>query len=172
MGKILNRYWFIIAFIIFTIGLNSCTNECYDNKNSIGIAGFYSMSSKSAISIDSLTVFGVGAPGDSMILKNAKAVKQVYLPMRMNTDQCQFVFHYEQKNISSPLLNDTLTLNYEAIPHFVSEACGAMYWYKIKDFSYTKHIVDSISIPSMMITNADVETINIFMRTNESSTSN
>lgn len=144
---------------------NSCTNECLENKNSIGLAGFYSMSSKKSISIDSLTIFGVGAPGDSMILKNAASVKQVYLPMRMNVTQCKFVLHYDQKSLLSTLLNDTLTLNYEPIPYFASEECGAMYIYKINDFSFTKHIVDSVAIPSMMITNKDAETIEIYMRT-------
>ncbi|MDD2961424.1 MAG: DUF6452 family protein [Muribaculaceae bacterium] len=161
MNKSLNiLLLFAIAFSII-----SCTSECLDNKNSIGLAGFYSASTKKSITIDSITVYGKDAPGDTMILENQQNVTQVYLPMRLNTSSVQFVLHYEQKLISSPLLNDTVTMNYEAIPYFASEECGSMYWYKINDFVYTEHIVDSVAIPSMMITNADVETIKIFLRT-------
>lgn len=162
MGKTIIKY---IPIIILFISAISCTNECLDNKNSIGLAGMYSMDSKKSISLSKVSVYGIGAPNDSVLNDGSVAFTQIYLPMRINKEEVSFVFHYEQKDISDPMFNDTLTMKYESIPYFASEECGAMYWYEIKDFSYTKHIFDSVAIPTMLITNADTETIQIYLRT-------
>lgn len=167
MGKILKTGLLIIA-IAAIAGINSCnTNGCLDNQSSIPLAGFYSMSTKKAISIDSLSVFGVGAPGDSSILSSSTA-SQVYLPLRNSTKVTQYVFHYNQKAISSTALNDTITINYDAFPFFVSSECGAMYNFNVSSFSFTRHVMDSVAIPTMKFTNKNVETIKIFFRTSES----
>ncbi len=165
MGKYL-AHISVVACLCLTSICTSCTSECLENQSSIPLAGFYDMTTKKAITLDSITVFGVGAPGDSLLLNNAKGIKQVYLPLPVVGKSAKFVIHYDQKAISNPLYNDTLSLNYEPLPYFASAECGAMYQYNIKDFTYTRHIVDSIAIPSMKITNADIETINIFFRTN------
>lgn len=163
MGKTLKIL--LAIFCVFAIaGFAGCTDECTDNQSSIGLAGFYNTAKKS-ISIDSISVYGVDVPNDSMILRNQTGVKQVYLPMPLNSESCKFVVHYDQKAISDIRYNDTLTLNYEAIPYFASAQCGAMYRFEIKEFIYTKHLIDSVAIPSMQITNADSETIQIYMRT-------
>lgn len=142
-----------------------CTSQCYDNQSSIGLAGFYDSTTKREISIGMIDVYGVGAPNDSAILKTTGAVSQVYLPMPVEGNECAFVIHYREEAISSELLNDTLTLHYDAVPYFAGSECGAMYIYKINSFDYTQHIVDSIAIPTMEINNLDMETIKIYMRT-------
>lgn len=143
-----------------------CTDECTDNQSSIGLAGFYNGKGKSIV-IDSISVWGAGVPNDSMILRNQLNVAQVYLPMPLNSSECRFVFHYDQKAISDSRYNDTLTLHYEAIPYFASIQCGAMYRFEISSFSYTTLLIDSVAIPTMKIDNVDEETIKIYMRTSE-----
>ena len=162
MGKILSIITFVIAL---TIGLVACgNNECFDNQTTLPLAGFYSMQSQKAIQVDSLTVYGVGAPGDSLLLDNERKSK-VYLPLPLSGNSTSFVFQYNQKGINYVELNDTLTINYDSYPQFISNECGVIYKYKVKDFFYTHHIIDSIAIPTMEFNNKDIETIFVFFRT-------
>lgn len=164
MGKFLS---FALIFIIsLAVTLESCSSTgCIDNQSSIPLAGFYN-SENNSIEIDSITIGGVGAPNDTLILDNTRA-KQVYLPFRSQYNSTAFYIHYDQVAISSPLLNDTITFNYNPIPYFVSEECGAMYQYTIKNVSYTQHLIDSVVVTDSMITNVDIERIKIYFRTTQ-----
>jgi hypothetical protein len=140
------------------------TAGCIDNQSSIPLAGFYSMSTLKSISVDSLTIGGIGAPNDSLLIDNA-TVSQVTLPFRAATSTTAFFIHYNHKALSNSRLNDTITFNYDAYPYFASEECGAMYQYHITKVAYTKHLIDSIGIVDSVISNVDLERIHIFMRT-------
>ncbi|MDE6716291.1 MAG: hypothetical protein K2J74_07420 [Muribaculaceae bacterium] len=155
----------IFCAVLAIFGIVACASQCFNNQSSIGLAGFYSAASQKQISVSDIQVYGVGAPNDSLILSSATAISQVYLPMPVIGNECAFVFHYTQEAISSTLLNDTLTLRYDAVPYFAGTDCGAMYVFKINEFTYTTHIVDSIAIPTMEINNIDRETIQIYLRT-------
>ena len=136
----------------------SCNNDnCIGNGSSIPLAGFYN--SGKQITINSLTVYGIGAPNDSVIIDKTSA-KSVYLPLRLTTSNCKYVFNYNTEDMT----NDTLTLGYDAIPYFQSHECGAMYKFKITSLEHTTHAIDSVLIPEPMITNADVISIKIYVR--------
>ncbi len=79
----------------------ACTNdECYENKNSLPLAGFYSSDSHPAsISLDSISIIGIGAPGDSVLHDSVSGLSQSYLPFRI--DQGETV--YEIKYLSGML---------------------------------------------------------------------
>lgn len=165
MGRILT-YIFISLATVATGLLQGCgTSECLGNQSSIPLAGLYSASTEKEITIDSITVYGYNAPNDSMLLKNAQGIKQVYLPLRLNTAETQYIFHYDQKAISGIENNDTITLKYTSKPYFDSFECGAMYQFEVTELTYTQHIMDSVGLISKVITNADVETIKIFLKT-------
>ena len=157
-----------VLSLLFLAAITACTGESLDNRNSIGLAGFYDSATKKEVSIDSISVFGVGAPNDSMLVRNGRGVKQVYMPFRINASTVQFCFRYEQKALNFPQLNDTLTINYDPVPYFASKECGVMYIFSIKDFSCTSHLIDSVAIPTMKITNVDRQTIEIYFRTSNS----
>lgn len=162
MGKILN---FILVAFITVACISSCGNgECYDNQNTLPLAGFYSMQTKSAITVDSLTIYGIGAPGDSILLDNGTK-SSLYMPLPLSGNSTSYVFHYNQLALDYIELNDTLTIDYNSFPQFVSEECGVIYKYEVDKFSYTKHLIDSIAIPSMEFNNIDTEKIQIFFRT-------
>lgn len=134
----------------------SCNDNCMGNSSGIPLAAFYE--GESQVYLDNITVYGVGAPNDSAVVRNA-TVSQVYLPFRITEPECQYVFDYNIDGIE----NDTITFNYNIIPYFESRECGAMYNFDIKEYSYTQHFIDSIAIPNTRITNSDVVTIKIFM---------
>ncbi len=146
----------------------SCNNTgCTENQNSLPLAGFYSMTTHAKIALDSISIGGVNAPGDSLLVNNGRGVSSVYLPFRSSRQTSSFFIHYEQKDLSSPALNDTITFDYTSFPVFVSEECGAMYHYTITNTSYTRHIIDSVSVTDPVITNIEMERIKLFFRTEE-----
>lgn len=157
---------YILPILMLVMVCTCSTDGCLDNQSSIPLAGFYSSSSKSAISIDSLSIYGVGVPGDSM-LANCETVSQVYLPLDMEHDSTCFVIHYNHAELSDTAYNDTITINYVAVPYFVSEECGAMYYYDITEYSCTTHLLDSMQITTDRFTNVDTETVKIYVRTSD-----
>ncbi len=143
---------------------------CTDNHNSIPLAGFYSMSTFAPISLDSLAIGGVDAPGDSLLLAPSTQAQQVYLPLRAAQTVTEFVIAYRRKALDYPELCDTLRFEYRATPYFASEDCGAMYHYRITSLTHTCHLIDSVGISDSTVTNVERETISIFFRTAEPDT--
>lgn len=164
MGKILTTAILTLfaALVATTAGCN--TAGCTDNHSSIPLAGFYSMSTLRSITVDSLTIGGVDAPDDSLLVNNSR-VSQLTLPFRSIYNSTSFFIHYNQKALDDPRLNDTITFDYDSYPYFASEECGAMYQYRIKGLNYTRHLIDSIGIVDSLICNIDLEQIHIYMRT-------
>jgi hypothetical protein len=158
MAKALKNIAFtsLVACAMLLVGI-SCNDNCMGNSSGIPLAAFYQ--DENLVSLNNITVYGVGAPNDSAVVRNA-TVTQVYLPFRITEPECQYVFDYNVDGLE----NDTITFNYDIIPYFESRECGAMYNFDIKEYSYTQHSIDSVAVPSTRITNSDVVTIKIFMQ--------
>lgn len=156
----------IAAALIAT--LFACNNdECYDNRNALPLAGFYAFTSEkeSAVTIDSISVYGLGAPGDSLLLDSVRSVSQVYLPFRIDRDETTYVIHYLQSALSPVFNHDTITFYYDTEARFVSAACGASYLYTIRDIASTHYQIDSVVCPQGYIDNANSQNLRIYFRT-------
>ena len=129
---------------------------CEGNQSSLPLAGFYSSQSKSQITIDSLTIYGIGMPGDTTIVDTA-TVSQTYLPLNIADNVSRFVFRYDQSALAAFRLSDTITVSYN----------GAMLVYDIDDYTTTHNLIDSVIIPTRHIDNTDRENIQIYFRTSE-----
>jgi len=154
------RYSFrltLVAIVAMAL-MAACNNDnCIGNSTGIPLAAFYE--GDEAVQVPNLTVYGIGAPNDSLIIDNTTA-SQVYLPLSITKNSCQYVLNYNTDGIA----NDTITLNYSETPYFESHECGAMYNFNITSWEHTRHAIDSIAIPVPLITNADVVTIKIYMQ--------
>lgn len=143
------------------------TDECLDNKNSLPLAGFYaSTPAPLPLRVDSLTVFGAGAPGDTVLLDCGNA-SQLYLPFRIDEPETTFVFRYDNKAAAQLGLKDVITFRYDIEPRFVSSACGAVYLYKLREIETTNVLIDSVSCPAGIIDNTATENIHIYFRYND-----
>lgn len=163
MGRLLT---FIAAGILTGSALTGCnTSGCTDLQSSIPLAGFYSSASQQAISVNNLEIYGVGAPGDSILYSGGTALREVYLPLRSDFASTSFCFHYTQEGLDDDALNDTITFHYTSEPYFASEECGAMYRYTITRLSYTQHLIDSVAVTDSLVTNTDIERLKIYFRT-------
>ncbi|MDE6309302.1 MAG: hypothetical protein K2L93_07050 [Muribaculaceae bacterium] len=151
----------LLAALLLMAGCN--TSGCLDNGSSIPLAGFYFSDGK-PIQLDSLAIHGVGAPNDSLLITPGTTVSEVYLPLRSTANATSYVIHYTYKALDSDRYNDTISLDYTSIPYFVSEECGAMYYYHIDQMDYTTHLIESIEITDSLITNVDQQRLKIYMR--------
>lgn len=154
------------AVMSVIIGIAACSNdECYENKNSLPLAGFYSSGSEpSAISLDSISILGIGAPGDSVLHDSVSGISQSYLPFRIDQESTTFVVRYLQGILGRYRVADTITFNYEIVPWFVSSSCGVVYDYKIRSIVSTHNIIDSVTCPDGMIDNKNAENLRIYFR--------
>lgn len=143
------------------------TNGCLENRNSVPLAGFYSDASMKLITIDSVQITGEGMPESDPLLKAGEKVNQVYLPMRSTHQSTSWVLSYKQKDLDRPELNDTISFDYTSTPFFAGNECGVVYYYDITHMDYTKHLIDSVAIVDSLITNVDIERIQIYFRTGE-----
>lgn len=140
------------------------TGGCYDNGSAIPLASYKSAATGQPVSVTSLEIRGIGAPDDSLLVGSHQSAQQVWLPMRSTATTTSWCFHYTIPAIEDPAWNDTLTFNYQTLPRFVSDECGAMYFYRITEYSYTTHMIDSVAVVDSLITNVDIPQIEILLR--------
>lgn len=151
----------------FTSLVSCNTSGCTDNRSAIPLAQFCSSSTLKDITLDSIEIHGVGAPGDSILVAAGQSVSSVYLPMRPEANSTTWCLSYRWPDLDDPALNDTITFKYDAEPWFAPDDCGAMYRYRITGMSYTTHLVDSVAILDSLISNIDQTSVNIYFRTGE-----
>jgi len=122
--------------------------------------------------LDSIDLGGVGAPGDSLLVRSGESVTSLYLPFRSDAGSTSFFIHYDYKEqgLDNPEFDDVITFHYTSEPYFASEECGAYYIYHIRKLEYTTHLIDSVVIADSVITNVDLERILIYIRTAGSET--
>lgn len=139
---------------------------CLQNRNSVPLAGFYSVSGQSII-VDSLDVVGLDMPIDTPLYSAGEKLKSVYLPMRSTQPSTTWLFRYRSKGLDFDQLIDTLTFVYDSKPYFASTDCGVIYKYHITSLKCTNHLIERVEITDSVITNFDIEQIKIFFRTQE-----
>lgn len=122
--------------LIFGCSLLTCgcsSEECLQNRNALPLAGFYNAEDhKQKVTINSLEVYGIGAPGDSILSPGTQGINQLYLPFRLDQDTTRYVFRYLQEDLAQADIRDTVTFIYDRNPRFVSSACGVSYVFGIK----------------------------------------
>lgn len=162
MGKILIA---ISTLLMICIAAGCNTSGCTENQSSVPLAEFYASETGDVISLTNVEIGGVGAPHDSLLSNGRSAISQIYLPFRSTKQTTSFYFHYKQEGIDSTIYNDTITFDYTSQPTFVSEECGAMFFYKITKLENTTHLIDSVAIIDSLITNTDIKRLGIYFKT-------
>lgn len=157
----------LMAMVVAILMQGCATDECLDNKNSLPLAGFYASGNPSqGVAVDSVTVAGLGAPGDSLVIDNGRNISETYLPFRIDEGESAFeiVYNFTAKDNGGVPLSDVISFEYDIDPYFVSSACGAIYEYKIKNISTTHTYIDSVSCPAGVIDNTPGQNIRIYFR--------
>lgn len=157
-----NRYIYLIVVFV-AILIVGCGNGCFENRTSIPKVAFYASNTpERAISIDSISVYGVGQKTGAMIVDCGKRVTSLSLPFRNDADTTQYVVQYDMKALAQYGIRDTLTFVYTRYPHFISADCGVTFNYRIDQFQYTTHMLDSAALMVEEVTNIDQETLRLY----------
>lgn len=184
------------AFLLWAALLMSgCAGtDCLENRSSLPLAGFYGVTPGDApgaearsVSVSLLTVYGIGAPGDSLLYESA-TLSEAWLPFRLDIDSTSYVFRYmayapsgddtaapgedaaeSPREAASPLPveqipADTVTFRYVRRPWFADVACGAMYNFEVTGIEHTGFAIDSVVCPKGVITNLPEENLRIYFR--------
>lgn len=157
-----NRYIYLIVVFV-AILIVGCGNGCFENRTSIPKVAFYASNApERAISIDSISVYGVGQKTGAMIVDCGKRVTSLSLPFRNDADTTQYVVQYDMRALAQYGICDTLTFVYTRYPHFISADCGVTFNYRIDQFQYTTHMLDSAALMVEEVTNIDQETLRLY----------
>ena len=157
-----NRYIYLIVVFV-AILIVGCGNGCFENRTSIPKVAFYASNApERAISVDSISVYGVGQKTGAMIVDCGKRVTSLSLPFRNDADTTQYVVQYDMKALAQYGICDTLTFVYTRYPHFISADCGVTFNYRIDQFQYTTHMLDSAALMVEEVTNIDQETLRLY----------
>ncbi|MDE6669113.1 MAG: hypothetical protein K2K26_05475 [Muribaculaceae bacterium] len=160
---------YVLGGAILT-GVIACnSDECYDNRNSLPLAGFYTATeTPQAVSIDSVSIYAIGAPGDSILHDSVRSLAQTYLPLRIDgtSSTVNYVIRYLQGALGRFGIADTISISYDIEPQFVSAACGVIYIFRITDLTTTTYCIDSVTCPRGYIDNVAIENIHIYFRVN------
>ena len=148
----------IVVAVVTALAMTACSDSsCYDNGSALPLVRFYGSGTTTQCSLKNLSVRGVDAPGDSVLVNN-ETVQEVYLPLRVGVSSTQWVFDYNTEGV----ISDTLSLTYEAIPYFSSVECGAMYNFKLNKVTVTHHVIDSVAVVKPVIDNVADVAIRLF----------
>ena len=165
MGKILTIL--CCALSALSAVLSGCnTAGCTELRSSVPCANFYSSTTGKAITVDSLQITGVGVPGDSVLYGPSQRLTQIYLPMPAAVDKVSWRLAYMQKALADYDVADTVTMQFERMPWFGGEECGAMYKYRITRLDYTDYVIDSVVLIDSLVSNVEQTTMTIYFRTN------
>ncbi|MDE7427428.1 MAG: hypothetical protein K2M79_06480 [Muribaculaceae bacterium] len=151
------------AAILCTALLSGCNSGgCLDNQSALPKAQLYN-SQGEAISVDSLQIRGVGAPGDSVLEQGR--LSTFYLPMRSDAGVTSWEVAYLRKEQNPTGVCDTIEFSYRSIPYFESADCGATFRYLVTQVNTTHHFIEDVVMTDSLITNVDRTYINIILRT-------
>ena len=156
----------LLTYIVLTLLLApcllvaSCSNDsCYDNGSALPLAALYINDDQQTIR--GLTVMGIGAPGDSLLI-DSSSVDEVYLPLRASVETTSYaLWRGIVIDTTIVVVRDTLTLDYKAIPYFHSVECGAMYNFDIQNVKHTHHGIDSVVLLKTLVTNSRTPALRI-----------
>lgn len=151
---------------MLVISYGCSSDECLQNKTALPYAGIYASgdTDNKKISIDSLEIYGYGAPGDSILFNGSSAISNIYLPFRPDHDTTTYIFRYLHSALSAMGIKDTVRFIYTRDPRFVSSACGVSYIYNIKAIQCTGLLIDSVVCPMNAIDNMDTENLRIYFK--------
>lgn len=157
----MKTFFTIVASCFLMLAVTACGDgSCYDNGNSLPLVRFY-MSGSGSVTVSGLSMRGVDAPGDSLLINN-ESLSETYLPLRATKSSTQWIIQLMATDHST--VADTLTINYDSTPYFASAECGAMFSFDIKNVSTTHNIIDSVVVKQSRVTNVNQETMRIYFK--------
>lgn len=150
-----NRTIFFFLALIYAGFMHSCREECTYKPRSLAGVSFHSVveGTEQQSPVDSLSVMGLGR--DSLLYDVRNSAGSVVLPINGSDIETAFIFKFDRGT-------DTLWLNYEVNPVFLSPECGFILNFELLEANHTENVIDSVVIVTSEITSFDDTNIRIY----------
>lgn len=149
----MKRLSFTLMLLILLVG---CGTTCLEQTKGLSQANFYSSTTKSALSIDTLTIKGVGM--DSALYKNALKITLAYLALKMDTGYTAYQINYKGTI-------DIVEIWHQNRVQFISNECGCATHRTIDSVKTTHNLLDSITIKNPNINGDIVHNLSLWFKT-------
>ncbi|MGM0532015.1 MAG: DUF6452 family protein [Bacteroidota bacterium] len=149
----MRKFFLFALLIVAACSFFSCEEqECDQSMNNNAGVAFYTFQddAEKEAAIKTLSVYAE-ARSDSLLYDSSANRRGVSLPLDPSKDFSHFIFV-----IGS--WNDTVKINYSRELNLVSQACGFMTDFHIKEAKTTHHLIDSIVVTNKEITQNEDET--------------
>ncbi|MGL5015486.1 MAG: DUF6452 family protein [Bacteroidales bacterium] len=153
----------ILLSLLTLIALSTivgCGNEgCQETISVNARCSFYSKSTNASFTFDSITVYGIGAPQDSILYNRATSQSYIKLPLKKFQEESSYVLHFQGAESEIIDQRDTVTFYYKNKSYFISEDCGTVIHHLVDSVRYTRHYIDSLIVAKQSIINLDEENL-------------
>ena len=154
---------FLFFFYIGLIALLSgCGNEAECPLNSVSLARFNFMDSKTHVGVkltNGATVTGIAISDGKAEVDTVFNKAESYMSVPLSyTDQTTYVIHYTET------MRDTIALKHKNIPYASDIECVAMMFYEVESYRYTTNALDSVKLVNPKVTNEETINFNIYYR--------
>jgi len=129
---------------------------CTQSVLSVVNAAFYGWDGEQEVDIfvNNFTLFGEGS--DSLLYDSINSLTSFSFPMDMNALSSTMILQADS-------LMDTLIINYTLVPILVSYDCGFTNAFEMSGLSYTRHLIDSVSMINNLASLDNEENLKIFL---------
>lgn len=148
----------LILIMFFMAAYPACEGEgvCTQSVLSMVNAGFYGWDGEQEVGVfvDDFTLKGEGK--DSLLYDRKNSVTSFSFSMDMNAVSSTMILQADS-------LLDTLVIHYAVVPVLVSYECGFTNTFEMSGLSYTRHMIDSISLTNNIANLENEENLKIFL---------
>jgi len=148
----------LILVLFFLAVYPSCEQGgvCTQSVLSLVNASFYGWDGEQEVDVfvDNFTLSGEGS--DSLLHESISSVTRFSFPMDMNALSSTMILQADG-------LIDTLIINYTVVPILVSYDCGFTNAFEMSGLSYSRHLIDSVSMINNLASLDNEENLKIFL---------
>lgn len=136
----------IVPLFLLAMAFTSCESgyDCSLENTAYDRIGFYTTDAngndKSYAFPEALTVSLVVNGRDSIVVNHIENAEMLQLPMSYTNECDTVIFHYEGN------FTDTLYIDHQNIPYYISMECGTVMYHKLTDIRHTENLIDSAVI--------------------------
>lgn len=150
----------ITACLAFSAGCDS-GYDCGIEKTSYNRIGFYNIDEnnieKKYDFPEVITVSLIVNGKDSIVINHLSGANGLQVPMSYTHECDTVVFSYENN------ATDTLYVNHENIPYFISMECGLAMYHRLQSIRHTNAFIDSVAIINDYINFENNENIKLYL---------
>ncbi|MBE6275617.1 MAG: hypothetical protein E7096_04635 [Bacteroides sp.] len=159
------RNIFILLTTLFTLLTTGCGGEPECPLNTISVARFNFLDSKTHASVtltNSPMVTGIAIIDGETDIDTVFNQAQSYMSVPLSyTNQTTYVIHY------TDIMRDTIEVTHKNIPYVNDVECSPMMFFEVEDVKYTTYALDSIKLVNPQITNEERINFNIYYRASD-----